>query len=252
MPPNGWGCRCTVRSLSARQMRRDKLDTGQAPPLEESERISTTTGEVFGNAPKGIDTGWNYNVGKAWLGPEIAFGKKAIPLPDNIRSTVIGDTALFSQVFAKPFKVWATNVIKRNSNRGEIRAVGYMNHKTITHATTKGVVIEDATITISDDRLRRMLKPKSRRSGKALVPNSVLLKLPAHIAKPKAILWDKTENAVVYIFDIKGQPARSSKLFVSLNFRKKSEISNSIRSAGVSSITNLKDKNHYELIDGKL
>ena len=233
-------------------MQRDKLNAGTAPPLEASERINPSTGEIFGNVPKGIDTGWNYNVGKAWLGPEIAFGKKAVQLPDGIRRTVIGNTALFSQVFAKPFEKWANEVVKRDTNRGEIRTVGYINYKTLEHAVTKGIVPEDTTITITDDRLRRMLKPKSRRTGKPLIEVPELLNLPAHLAKPKAILWDNLKNSIVYVFDIKDQSSNAGKFFVSLNFKQKNDISNSIRSAGVSSLSNLKDKNHYEIIDGKL
>ena len=124
-------------------MQRDKLNADTAPPLEESERINTSTGEIFGNVPKGIDTGWNYNVGKAWLGPEIAFGKKAVQLPDGIRRTVIGNTALFSQVFAKPFEKWANEVVKRDTNRGEIRTVDYINYKTLAHAVKRGIIRTD-------------------------------------------------------------------------------------------------------------
>jgi len=97
-----------------------------------------------------------------------------------------------------------------------------------------------------------MLKQNNRRSGKALVPVSELLKLPEHVGNPKAVLWDKTDKAVVYVFDIKNQPGSAGKFFVRLNFRKKDDISNNVRSAGVAPIANLTDVNHYEVIDGKL
>lgn len=66
-PPNGWGCRCTMRSLSKRQLDKMGLQVSAAPPPELEQRISTTTGEILGRVPKGIDTGWDYNVGRAWL-----------------------------------------------------------------------------------------------------------------------------------------------------------------------------------------
>lgn len=66
-PPNGWGCRCIVRSLSQRQLDRLGSRPGTAPPLNPTERINTRTGEIYGEVPEGIDTGWNYNVGQAWL-----------------------------------------------------------------------------------------------------------------------------------------------------------------------------------------
>jgi len=66
-PPNGFGCACTVRSLSPRQMTREKRDLDQAPEIKVTERINRKTGEVYGKVPVGIDVGWNYNVGKEWL-----------------------------------------------------------------------------------------------------------------------------------------------------------------------------------------
>lgn len=66
-PPNGWGCRCSVRSLSPRQLRRDKLEPTQAPEITRTERVNAKTGEVYGRVPEGIDVGWDYNVGKEWL-----------------------------------------------------------------------------------------------------------------------------------------------------------------------------------------
>lgn len=61
-PPCGWGCRCTVRTLSKKQARNRGISI--APKIKTSERVNTQTGEVYGNVPVGIDTGWDYNVGK--------------------------------------------------------------------------------------------------------------------------------------------------------------------------------------------
>jgi len=66
-PPNGWGCRCTIRSLSPRQMTKSKLDLDQAPAIKTTERVNRKSGEVYGQVPEGIDVGWDYNVGKEWL-----------------------------------------------------------------------------------------------------------------------------------------------------------------------------------------
>ena len=70
-PPNGWGCRCRVRSLSLRQIGKEKLDINQAPAIKTTERINKQTGEVHGRVPLGIDVGWDYNVGKEWLERDI-------------------------------------------------------------------------------------------------------------------------------------------------------------------------------------
>jgi len=72
-PPNGWGCKCGVVSLSERQARRLEeraKDTAHpvkrsAPPAEYYE-WTDKAGKTH-RIPKGIDPGWDYNVGKtAW------------------------------------------------------------------------------------------------------------------------------------------------------------------------------------------
>jgi len=69
-PPNGWGCRCIVQQLSG-----DDLEafgyaaSAGAPRVEwESRTVNTPDGEVALRVPRGIDTGWAYNVGEAGFG----------------------------------------------------------------------------------------------------------------------------------------------------------------------------------------
>lgn len=61
-PPNGWGCRCTVRTLNKSQAK--KLGISKKQKIEKSERVNIQTGEIYGDVTVGIDTGWDYNVGK--------------------------------------------------------------------------------------------------------------------------------------------------------------------------------------------
>ncbi len=88
-PPNGWGCKCRVRSVSkyaferlqktgitAREPQLDSngLPTGRftnkkvsittkAPKVTTRDVVNKHTGEVM-KVPKGIDAGWDYNMGK--------------------------------------------------------------------------------------------------------------------------------------------------------------------------------------------
>jgi uncharacterized protein with gpF-like domain len=68
-PPNGWGCKCRVEALSERQMGKlGKAGPDQAPEIETYEWTDRKTGEIH-TIPKGIDPGWDYNVGEQWLNP---------------------------------------------------------------------------------------------------------------------------------------------------------------------------------------
>jgi len=74
-PPNGWGCRCSVRTLAGRDLEKlGRTGTDQAPPIEWEERVVGIRGPNprAVKVPRGIDPGWGYNVGKAAWGEEPA------------------------------------------------------------------------------------------------------------------------------------------------------------------------------------
>jgi hypothetical protein len=72
-PPNGWGCSCFVQTVSERElaaMGKDGPD--RAPKTEHYQWTDKKTGETH-QVPKGIDPGWDYNVGEAAWGKNEAL-----------------------------------------------------------------------------------------------------------------------------------------------------------------------------------
>lgn len=71
-PPNGWGCKCGVMTMSNRQYQQAKgnLRT-EAPDDGTYEYVNKKTGEVS-EVPKGIDPGWDYNPGQAAWGSRLS------------------------------------------------------------------------------------------------------------------------------------------------------------------------------------
>jgi len=69
-PPNGWNCRCTVQSLSERDVERFGLQVSDAPPpvTMETRAVNTVNGPVTLQVPEGIDAGFAHNVGRAAWG----------------------------------------------------------------------------------------------------------------------------------------------------------------------------------------
>ncbi|PTW61419.1 SPP1 gp7 family putative phage head morphogenesis protein [Breoghania corrubedonensis] len=64
-PPCGWNCRCTLQSLSERDVERMRSQLKFTPPPDEyREWTNKRTGEVR-SVPVGIDPGWDYNPGEA-------------------------------------------------------------------------------------------------------------------------------------------------------------------------------------------
>ncbi len=63
-PPNGWGCKCYVVSVSMRDIERvGKEGPDKAPPIEYYD-WRDRNGKVH-RVPVGIDPGWDYNPGQA-------------------------------------------------------------------------------------------------------------------------------------------------------------------------------------------
>jgi len=92
-PPNGWGCSCSMISISQRQF--DRMNGAgvlktKAPALEFFDWINPRTGETV-KTPKGIDPGFAYNPGKALLaslkGPALASRRVA----DDVRYRIALD-----------------------------------------------------------------------------------------------------------------------------------------------------------------
>jgi SPP1 gp7 family putative phage head morphogenesis protein len=258
MPPNDYGCRCTARSLSARQMKRDKLELGEAPPLEKSERINTRTGEVYGKVPKGIGAGWDYNVGKAWLGPQASFGQKLAALPPRIRESALSPAALatVSSIVSPVFAKWAKAVLD-GERIGHVQHVGYLSNRAIEFAAAKGVDINDATISILANDLKGMRIEKTARSSgrnrvkpaKILIPIDDLVALPDRLVTA-AVLWDVESKSLVYAFD---SPAidKTSKI-IAKQRQNKGIARNLVIHGSVTPTASLRVEKKYILIEGKL
>lgn len=77
-PPCGWKCRCTVTAINQRMMDRKGWSISNDPPaFPQRPYVNPRTGEVT-NVEQGIDPGFSYNVGKAYLD-----GLTPSPLPDG-------------------------------------------------------------------------------------------------------------------------------------------------------------------------
>jgi len=74
-PPNGWGCRCSVRTLSQRDLNKlGKTVPDSAPSINSRDVLVGQRGPSprTVSVPQGIDAGWAYNVGEAAWGRNVA------------------------------------------------------------------------------------------------------------------------------------------------------------------------------------
>ena len=103
-PPCGWNCRCTVQAVNARMVARNGWEVTEEPiAFPKEPYLNKRTGEVT-EIERGIDPGWNYNVGAAYLD-----GQAPRPLPAGLEGEATAAIARPERVkilaFLKPFGV---------------------------------------------------------------------------------------------------------------------------------------------------
>lgn len=188
-PPNGWGCRCTTRSLSERQLQREGKTVAPEPTVQRTDRVNPDTGEIFPAVPEGIDAGWNYNVGQAWLGPDHALAERVMSLPKPWRDHALRQATQVAADSTPSFAAWAERVIEAATPTGERRTAGWLSGPLIDRLTTAGTVPRTPLITASDADI---LKSSA---------HTAALDLPSTLATPAAILLDRSDGALLYVLD---------------------------------------------------
>lgn len=254
-PPNDFGCRCGARSLSLRQIKKEKLDiSGQAPALDLTERINIASGEIYGEVPKGIGVGWNYNVGQAWLGPDIAFGEKIMAMPSPLRTAALKNAKDLAPHLEKVFSPWANKLLTCKKPLGEIKTVGYLSPRIVDELIRRNQAPTTAVITTADSDIISMLQGATDIQK---LPIDMVRSLPNFIQKPQAILWDKSKSGLLYIFNAPGG-AGDVKTALRVNIKTINKAANgasqtnSLKAGNLVELKSLKDKQIYDVLEGKL
>lgn len=139
-PPNGWMCRCKVVSLSDADIKRMGLtvtpDNVVDPLLKPFKVADPQTGEELEKLT-GIDLGWNYNPGKAWLGADKATGEMLGRLDNNLREVA---TPIFNEIinqgeshFKKQMATAAAKQVLNKVDSGTAFTLGHMQSKVFDH-----------------------------------------------------------------------------------------------------------------------
>lgn len=260
-PPCGWNCRCTLQSLSERDVKKLQAE-GEALFFEPPADVMTTyvnrrTG-VETQVPDGIDPGWAYNPGKAGYLATHGMDKLATA-PPELAAGVNDDLEWLVKPVAKEFERWFDLATKGGRVERSTIAVGALNGDVLEGLTKKGIYPESGAITLDQTTAIHMIRDAKVEAGKA-VPVDSLRRLPELIARPKAILLDIQENVLVYVFDEPSDP-RKGKFAINMDYRIKVRPeggkpvkvrANAIRTAGLVERRVLTDKNKYEILFGEL
>lgn len=199
-PPNGWGCRCTVRAYAQADL--DEKNLQLSEPFDMKERaVVTRDGEIKDRVPIGIDPGWDHNVGQSWIAPEVALGQKLARLPRELKGTM-ADKAMspaFQKVLGDNFKAFrkAVEVGKAPANAAQV--VGFLDGATLDAlaAQVPALAIESSAV-IAQVNVPTASATVRSKSVSDLLTN-LAETLPAQLRDYQAVLWDTERRALVVV-----------------------------------------------------
>lgn len=258
-PPCGWGCRCTLQSLSDRDVERMRGELKFEPPPDIYRVwINGRTGEEV-DIPVGIDPGWDYNPGKAGH-RALAYATKLAAAPPDLAAAAVEDPDFPVAKLTDEFAAWFDRAAAGGRVDRSSFPIGALGQRTLDWLDREGKA-KPATgaITITQQVVQHMDRDTKRAVGKA-VPTGMLRQLPEMIRNPRAVLWDKERPALLYVFDVAGAD-RLGKLVVQVDFQERRKlptgeratvITNAARSATLVPLATLRDGSKYDLVDGSL
>lgn len=214
-PPNDWGCRCRVEALSeyAVQSRGLKISSsdGEMETEEAVASIDKDTGEEIRTTVSKIKTdqgemkvgaGWNYNVGSAAFGTDVAVLRKLQQVKNReLRQQTI-QAINNSEARHKAFADWVlANLGKRGASARYMSAglVSTEIAETVTEITQGGKNAE-LVLVMSEKRLAHANSDKHHEGGVGLTAEEYA-SISRIVANPSLVLWDTLEghNNLIYI-----------------------------------------------------
>lgn len=278
-PPNGYRCRCTVTSLSERDLERKGYNVENIKPGDPLEiPDGPQKGRVVNAMPDpNFDTNAAKTYWKADLGRYRADVKelvlkditKACPdefcgpcefaetdcfkrLKRHLTQTDLED--LQTVVWAENKKVqegfsrWAEKVVKERVEIGELYPVGILPTKVLRHLATYGIAPRLALVVVDDERIKHLSRPDKKNRGQTLTLEEII-SLPERFATAD---WYEDLQRPGLLMTWIQEGGKWVKLTISLDFKagkKKSVIANSIRTAGVVEDYNIEKHPRYRKVE---
>lgn len=254
-PPNGWGCRCTIRAYSDGDL--GQLGVKPSEPFEvKTRRVVSQDGEIKDQVPVGIDAGWDHNVGQSWIAPELSLGQKLARLPDYLRGPMV-DKAVspaFQKVLSERFKDFRTAAKTGQAGGAVAQVVGYLDSRTLAAvaANVPELVLDSVSVGIFD-RQAMQLDGATKANIKAGLawPENWINDLPENLRNYRAVLWDIKNQVLVVIPQGNFDKAALPKIVLRPNASTNVGASLAVESLGSAPAADLGGDN-FQLLVGKL
>lgn len=258
--PNGWNCHCTLQALSQRDIERlqreGEVFKFEAPTIETVAYVNKRSGQTL-YVPKGIDPGWAYNPGKAGF-QAAASAERLITAPAELAAGYNDDPQWLQRLVGKEFAAWFDAASAGGRVDRSTVVVGALDKDVLAALAERGQVPQSGAITVQQAAILHMLRDAKAGRGRA-VTIETLRQLPSLLSRPAAILRDRRDGDLLYVFD--AGDGQQGKIVVHLDFAskvigedgKRTTIrTNAVRTAGIVARAQLIDQNAYEVLSGGL
>lgn len=222
-PPNGFGCRCFVETLSEREMK--KLGLVETPeeaiPFNGTvQGVDPKTGEEF-TRPEGVDQGWDYQPGASRATPLYDLIARKLPnldAPLGAAMMAALKPSLDAEMKAA-YQNWLDAVLADPVKRGRTQVVGSLDPAILTWLDVqKNIVPATAEIAVQDGLIVGQKAKRHAAAGDALT-DTEWQKLPDILESPAQILFDTRSGKLLYVYPAGG--ADSAKIAVEFDYQQK-------------------------------
>lgn len=214
-PPNDWGCRCRVRALSEFRLKKQGLTVSQSDGKIETDwalaGVDKRTGEEthtkisrFTTEKGTIKTGagWNYNVGKAAVGSDIAVIRKVLGFQNRqLRQETI-QAINNSEARHQAFATWVKSHLGKRGASNRYITAGIVDEVIADKVAelSGGQKLSHRVLVMSEKRLQHADSEKHHATNVALKEEEYIT-IPKIIANPKLVVWDKRRHndSIIYI-----------------------------------------------------
>lgn len=188
--PNGYGCKCTVRWYTETDFKARGLQES-APFKLKTRNVTDIYGDTYDQVPLGVDPGWDHNVGKAWIDPELALGRKLARLPRELQGLLVDKTITpaFQKAITARWKQVQTAVEGGATAAADAQILGFLDSAVL-----------DALATAVPE-LQLQSTAIVARPGDAIKgwPQGWVDNLPADLRNYRAVLWDQADQVLVVV-----------------------------------------------------
>jgi len=257
-PPNGWGCRCTVRAYSQFEIDDENLHVETVPYKTHYRDVITADG-VVDRVPVGIDPGWDHNVGISWISPELALGAKLATLPSALRGPLVDKTIspAFQKAIEANWKAFQRTVKATGKPKSVPQILGFLDSSTLNGLATQvpELTLQSSAIAALDNRTNHLAGIHKVGANPLQVwPQDLIDDIPSLLRSYRAVLWDQISQELVFVPDQDMPEAedRLPKIVARPNVKTKYGMAWSIVSLGSAKQADLRDPKRYRVLVGKL